>query len=263
MQDLNICVLQSDLIWEDVQGNLNAFDKKLDQIQQPIDLIILPEVFNTGFPVDPEKYTESLDGATTNWMRAKASQLDAVITGSLLIEEGGKFFNTLIWMSPNGQYQTYSKRHVFHLGDEANTISSGKEQLICSLSGWKIKPLICYDLRFPVWSKNTFREEKFEYDVLIYVANWPASRSYPWIQLLIARAIENQSYVIGVNRIGKDEVGNSYSGNSLIIDPKGQIISDIKPNREEIQQLVLSAKMLNDFREKFNVGYDWDRFQLL
>lgn len=263
MQDLNICVLQSNLIWEDVHGNLMAFDHRLKQITKPVDLIVLPEVFNTGFPVDPEKFAEPLTGATVNWMSEKARQLDAVVTGSMLVNEEGKFYNTLVWMQADGNFQTYSKRHVFHLGDEADTINPGREQLVCDLNGWKIKPLICYDLRFPVWSKNTFQDGKFEYDVLIYVANWPASRSHPWKQLLIARAIENQSYVIGVNRIGKDEVGNCYSGDSLIIDPKGQIISDFKPNQEGMGQLNLSAKMLNDFREKFNVGYDWDQFQLL
>ena len=263
MQDLSVCVLQSDLIWEDISGNLLAFDHKIAQISKPVDLIVLPEVFNTAFPVDPEKFAETFNGLTVKWMREKAQQLNTTITGSLLISEKGKYYNTLVWMPPDGNFQNYSKRHVFHLGDETDTISPGKEQLVCSLNGWKIKPLICYDLRFPVWSKNSFREGQFEYDILIYVANWPASRSYPWKQLLIARAIENQSYVMGVNRIGKDEVGNSYSGDSLIIDPKGQIISDIKPNQEEIFHIDLSAKMLNDFREKFNVGYDWDTFHLL
>jgi len=263
MQDLKIYILQSDLIWEDIQANLKAFDKKIAQITRPVDLIVLPEVFNTGFPVDPEKFAEPLSGQTVCWMREKAQQMKAVITGSILMNDEGKFYNTLVWMQPDGNFQIYSKRHVFHLGDEADTINPGNEQLVCNLNGWKIKPLICYDLRFPVWSKNTFRDGKFEYDVLIYVANWPASRSYPWKQLLIARAIENQSYVIGVNRIGKDEKGNSYSGDSLIIDPKGKIISNIKPNQEDICQLNLSAKMLNDFRDKFNVGYDWDAFQIL
>ncbi len=263
MQDLKICVLQSDLIWEDVKGNLNGFDEKIKQINKPVDLIVLPEVFNTGFPVDPEKFAESLTGTTVNWMSEKARQQNAVVTGSLLVFEDGKFYNTLVWMQPDGNFQTYLKRHVFHLGDEADTINPGKDQIVCSLKGWEIKPLICYDLRFPVWSKNTFCNEKFEYDVLIYVANWPASRSHPWKQLLIARAIENQSYVVGVNRIGKDEVGNSYSGDSLIVDPKGHIISDFEPNQEKLGHYNLSAKMLNDFREKFNVGYDWDRFRLL
>lgn len=263
MQDLNICILQSDLIWEDIQGNLKAFDAKIEHIKKPVDLIVLPEVFNTAFPVDPEKFAEALSGDTVCWMREKAQQMNAVITGSILMNDEGEFYNTLIWMPPDGNFQFYSKRHIFHLGEEADTINPGKERLVCNLAGWKIKPLICYDLRFPVWSKNSFKDDKFEYDVLIYVANWPASRSHPWKQLLIARAIENQSYVIGLNRIGKDEIGNSYSGDSLIIDPKGQIISNIQPNQEEICELKLSAKMLNDFRAKFNVGYDWDSFQLL
>lgn len=262
MQDLNICLLQSDIIWKDIQANLKAFDDKLATIKYPIDLIILPEVFNTGFPVDPKKYAESLNGNTINWMRTKSSQLKSIITGSLLVNINGKYYNTLIWMLPDGSFQTYSKRHVFRLGGEADIIKPGSSQLICMLNKWKIKPLICYDLRFPVWSKNTYNDNIFEYDVLIYIANWPTSRNYSWKHLLIARAIENQSYVIGVNRIGQDEVGNSYSGDSLVIDPKGQIISDIEPNQETFYQIKLSSKMLKDFRKKFNVGYDWDQFKI-
>jgi predicted amidohydrolase len=263
MQDLKICVIQSDLVWENVPANLEAFDAKLLQINEDVDLIVLPEVFNTGFPVDPEKFAETINGSSVNWMRKKAKLYNAVVTGSLLVNENGKFYNTLIWMQANGEFQTYSKRHVFHLGDEADTINPGTKQLVCSLNEWNIKPLICYDLRFPVWSKNTFANNKFEYDVLIYVANWPASRSYPWKQLLIARALENQSYVIGVNRIGKDEVGNAYSGDTMIIDPKGQIIANVKPNKEASIVFSLSAKMITDFRNKFNVGYDWDRFEIV
>lgn len=263
MQDLNIAIIQSDLIWEDIQANLDAFEAKLERLDNNADLIILPEAFNTGFPVDPEKFAETYEGKSVHWMRKRAKQFNAVITGSILISDNGKYYNMLIWMQPDGKFKTYAKRHVFHLGDEADTIEPGQHRLICELKGWKIKPLICYDLRFPVWSKNTFKNEEFEYDLLIYVANWPTPRRYPWKQLLIARAIENQAYAIGVNRIGTDGTGISYSGDSMIIDPKGHILADGGENQEVIMHYSLSATMITDFRKKFNVGYDWDQFQLL
>ncbi len=263
MQDLKLSIIQSDLIWEDIQANIDVLDQKINQIPDEVDLIVLPEAFNTGFPVDPEKFAETYEGKTLSWMKAKAAEKNTVITGSLLIEENAKYYNMLVWMQPDGRFETYAKRHLFHLGEEADTISPGQKQLVCELKEWKIKPLICYDLRFPVWSKNTFDGTNFEYDLLIYVANWPSARMYPWRQLLIARALENQSYVVGLNRIGKDEVGNTYTGESIIVDPKGQIFSDIPKNNESIFTTSLSAKMMNDFRKKFNVGYDWDQFKII
>ncbi|MBU1014256.1 MAG: amidohydrolase [Bacteroidetes bacterium] len=260
MQNLKIALIQSDILWEDIQGNLNHFDSLLPQIDEPVDLIALPEVFNTGFPVDPDRFAENMDGSTMKWMHKKASQLNCSIAGSLLLKNQNAYFNTFISMKPDGTFDQYSKRHVFHLGDEADTIRPGNERLIFNLNNWKIRPLICYDLRFPVWSKNTYTDDKFEYDLLIYVANWPASRSYPWKQLLIARAIENQAYVIGLNRIGIDGSGNKYSGDSLLIDPKGEILLSLNPKIEEIAIVELSLTTLTDLRRKFNVGPDWDKF---
>ena len=262
MQNLKIALIQSDILWEDIQGNLTQFDTLLKKIEEKVDLILLPEVFNTAFPVDPEKFAETTDGPTMKWMKEQSSRLKSIIAGSILLEKPDGYYNTFIAMKPDGTFGQYSKRHVFHLGDEADTINSGHERLIIKLNSWKIRPLICYDLRFPVWSKNTYNNEKFEYDLLVYVANWPSSRSYPWKQLLIARAIENQAYVIGINRIGKDGAGNKYSGDSMLIDPKGEIILSLNPNLEEIAIIELSLSGLNELRKKFNVGPDWDKFTI-
>ncbi len=262
MQDLKIALIQSDLVWENARANLNHFDRLLNEIKEKIDLILLPEVFNTGFPVDPEKFAETTDGPTMKWLKEKSNQLNCTIAGSILLKKAAGYFNTLISMNSDGTYDQYSKRHVFHLGDEADTITPGNKRIIIKLKNWKIRPMVCYDLRFPVWSKNTYSNETFEYDLLFYVANWPASRAYPWKQMLISRAIENQAYVIGVNRIGKDGVGNDYSGDSMLIDPKGQILKTLKPNQEEIAIVKISYKSLIDFRNKFNVGPDWDQFTI-
>ncbi len=262
MQDLKIALIQTNLIWENAQANLNHLNSLLSGIKEKIDLVILPEVFNTAFPVDPEKFAETADGLTMKWLQEKATQLNCTIAGSLLLKKPEGYFNTLISMNSDGTYDQYSKRHVFHLGDEADTITPGSERIIIKLKNWKIRPMVCYDLRFPVWSKNTYSNEIFEYDLLFYVANWPASRSYPWKQMLISRAIENQAYVIGVNRVGKDGAGNNYSGDSMFIDPKGQVLKTLKSNQQEIAIVELSYNSLIDFRQKFNVGPDWDKFTI-
>lgn len=262
MQDLTISILQADIIWEDIPGNLKKIESKLEAVDNSTDLIILPEVFNTGFPVDPYKFAEKENGRTVKWMASIAREKNCVVTGSILIEENGKFYNRLIWMHPNGEYDQYSKRHVFTLGDEADTIQAGTESEILKLKDWNIKPLICYDLRFPVWAKNTYSEKGFAYDVLIYVANWPETRAFFWKQLLIARAIENQAFVIGVNRVGKDGAGNNYSGDTQIINPNGQIVSDFIENKEQLKTYTLSRQSMQDFRTKFNVGLDWDSFTI-
>ena len=262
MQDLKISIIQSEIIWENPDKNINHFNKKIDEIIEETDLIILPEVFSTGFPVDPNNFAETLNGKTISWLKQKASEKNCVITGSILIEENKKFYNCLIWMPADGKFKMYNKRHVFHLGEESDLISPGKEKLIVELKGWKICPMICFDLRFPVWSKNCFINNTFEYDLLVYVANWPAQRSYPWKQLLISRAIENLSYLVGVNRIGTDGEKNNYSGDSAVINPAGKIISNINPGKEQTETIKLSYKNLNQFRNNFNVGYDWDNFEI-
>ncbi|MBI9038833.1 MAG: amidohydrolase [Bacteroidales bacterium] len=262
MQDIKITILQTTLEWEDVDKNLSSFDNLFSQIDDKPDLIVLPEEFNTAFSVKPERFYEKLDGKTMIWMAKNASLMNCVITGSLIIKENNEYFNTLIWMRPDGSYESYHKRHLFRMGKEHLKFSEGRSRLIVELKDWKICPLICYDLRFPVWAKNTFKNEKYEYDVLIYIANWPEIRSHSWKTLLLARAIENQAFVVGVNRIGEDGNNISYSGDSAVINPKGEIISNIQPNREAFETINLSYSILTSIRSKFNAGFDWDNFKI-
>ena len=259
MQDLRILYIQSDLAWENPVLNRTLFEEKIRKYFDNHDLIVLPETFTTGFPVDPAAFAETEQGETIGWLKKLASDTGAVITGSFLLKEGNQFFNSLIWMKPDGTFSRYDKRHVFSMGGEDKKISKGSKQLVVDLKGWKIRPMVCYDLRFPVWSKNRLDESgNFEYDLAIFVANWPSQRSYPWEMLLIARAIENQAYVLGVNRIGKDGPGNYYSGNSKMIDPKGNVISEAEAGIETAESIIISKEELLRFRNKFNVGNDWD-----
>ena len=263
MQDLKVLCLQSDLIWDDPEKNRELFQIKIMNYVDKHDLIILPETFNTAFPDFPDFSSETINGKTVQWMAIMAEKTNAVVTGSLLINDNGQYFNTLVWMPPDGNYLTYNKRHVFSMAGEHQVISKGTDQLIVELNGWKIKPMICYDLRFPVWVKNSLdHNNNYQYDLALFIANWPAVRSYPWTQLLIARAIENLAYVIGVNRIGYDKTGKLYSGNSMIIDPKGKLLAEADEGKERALSETLSSADLIEFREKFNVGLDWDAFTI-
>ncbi len=262
MDDLKIMYVQAGLVWENPKINRENFEEIILQKASGCHLVVLPETFTTGFPVDPLPYAETPDGESLKWMHRMAIETGAVICGSLLLKAGAGFTNSLIWMPPDGNLKRYDKRHVFSMGGEDEKIRAGKEELIVELNGWKIKPMVCYDLRFPVWSKNRYEAGQFEYDLAIYVANWPAVRSYPWNILLKARAIENQSYVLGVNRVGKDGLGNQYDGFSKLIDAKGKIISEAPQGKEAVKKCLLSWDELARFREKFDVGRDWDRFTL-
>ncbi len=190
MKNLEILYLQADLAWENPSQNRQNFEKIILTQGQGCDLIVLPETFTTGFPVDPVPFAETTTGKSLQWMQHLAAQTDAVITGSFLLKEENNYFNSLIWVRPDGAFERYDKRHVFSMGGEHKHIKAGKQQLVVTLKGWKIRPMICYDLRFPVWSKNRFENGAFEYDLAIYVANWPAVRAIPWDALLVARAIE-------------------------------------------------------------------------
>ena len=263
MEDIKITIIQTSLEWENVDENLSSFDKFISQIiKDKPDLIVLPEEFNTAFSVKPENFYEKLDGKTIKWMAKQASLMNCVIIGSLIIKENNKYFNTLIWMRPDGSFETYRKRHLFRMGKEHLKFSGGHDRLIVDLKGWKICPLICYDLRFPVWAKNTFKNEKYEYDILIYIATWPEVCSHGWKTLLMARAIENQAFVIGVNRVGKDGNSISYSGDSAIVDPNGEVVSGIQSNQETFETINLSYFTLSNIRSKFNAGFDWDNFKI-
>ncbi len=262
MQDLKITIIQSDISWENAERNLDMFGNKIDSIKGYTDLIVLPEMFNTGFSVKNKECAETSDGITMQWLKQKAEEKNCVITGSIFMKENNKYYNRLIWMRQDGTYEIYNKRHLFQLVNEQDFISPGKKRKVFNLNGWKILPQICYDLRFPVWSKNTFYKGEYEYDLIIYIANWPEPRNYSWKSLLIARAIENQAYVVGVNRIAKDGFGIPHSGDSVIINYRGRIITNIKANSDSLKTKTLSYSELFEFRQYFKIGMDWDNFDI-
>ena len=210
MSTLTITTIQSNLFWEDKQANMQMLQQKIYSITDKTEIVILPEMFTTAFSMQPELFAETMDGETMEWMKMVSNKNGIVLTGSVMIEDEGKYFNRLIWMLPNGQFGYYDKRHLFAYGEEDKHYSSGNKRLIASVKGWKINLQVCYDLRFPVWARQQPKDGAPEYDVLIYVANWPERRSHAWKTLLCARAIENQCYVIGVNRVGDDEIGRAH-----------------------------------------------------
>lgn len=263
MKNLNITFIQANLLWENPEENRKHFDQLMTKVPSDTDLVLLPETFNTGFPVDPVKFAETPDGPTMTWMKAKANQLNAVVCGTLLLNADGHYHNSLVWMCPNGNYELYHKRHTFTIGGEKEPIERGEEPLIVELNGWKIKPMVCYDIRFPMWARNHYHEGVFDYDLGIYLANFPSSRIFVWDTLLMARAIENQAYFIGVNRIGNDPEGVHYSGDSQIINPKGEVIYMTRSDVEAVVPFTLDYERLQTFREKFPVGKDWDQFSTL
>lgn len=262
MQDLKVSIIQSDLAWKDVDANLASFAFDINQIEEAVDLIVLPEMFSTGFVIEPEQVSEEMNGKSMVWMREQAHRKNAVLCGSLIIKEKNNYYNRLLWMQTDGSFQYYDKRHLFSLAGEHHKFTGGTKSLIVELKGWKIKPLICYDLRFPVWAKNNYSNGKYDFDLLIYIANWPALRRDPWMSLLKARAIENQSYVIGVNRVGIDGNELVYAGDSNIYDAKGKKLIKNESYTEFTDTRLLSKKKLDDFREKFTVGLDWDRYSI-
>ena len=264
MKDLRISLIQTPLFWEDSEANRSMLENKVQALTGTTDLILLPEMFSTGFSMKPKVLAEKMDGPTMAWLARQAEATESVVAGSLIIEEEGNYFNRLVWMRPDGSYEHYDKRHLFRMGEEHHHYTGGEKRLVVNLNGWKILPLVCYDLRFPVWSRNQNDSESGapEFDLMFYVANWPAVRSHPWSTLLLARAIENQVYVAGLNRIGEDGNGVAHSGNSAVIDPKGNVISTLQPNEEGVETVTLSRSELEAFREKFPVGRDADRFQL-
>lgn len=256
MKDLKVSTVQSTLVWEDRDTNLKNFTNHIDSINESTDLILLPEMFTTGFSMNPKPISEKMDGPTIQWMKAQASKKNAVIAGSIIIEEKEKFYNRLIWMRPDGTYETYNKRHLFTLTGEHQQYTKGTKRKIINLHGWKICPLICYDLRFPVWSRNTDA-----YDLLIYVANWPTKRINAWSSLLAARAIENQCYTIGVNRIGTDATGLNYNGMTSILNFDGVLLYSIQ-DLAQIKTTTFNYESLQDFRKKLAFLNDRDHFSI-
>ncbi len=262
MQDLNISLVQTNLEWENPKQNLENFQVRLNKITNNPDIIILPEMFNTGFTMNVKKCAEKEDGRTVTWLKEQTQRKNCIICGSLLIEDEDRFYNRMFWMNPDGTFETYNKRHLFRMADEHMIMSQGNTKKIVEFDGWKINLQICYDLRFPAWSKNNYNDGNYEYDMLIYIANWPKVRNYAYKSLLLARAIENQAYVIWVNRTGEDGNGVLYSGDSMVVDPYGKILELAEESSEEIIHSSISYEKLKNYREKFNVGLDWDKFDI-
>lgn len=262
MSALSITTIQTNLIWEDKAANLYALEQKINSIQAPTEIVVLPEMFSTGFSMQPSLFAETMEGETLNWMKKVSTQNKIILTGSIIIEEEGKYYNRLIWMLPNGEYGYYDKRHLFAFGQEDKFYNAGNKRLIAQVKGFKINLQVCYDLRFPVWARQQNKSGGMEYDVLIYVANWPEKRSHAWKTLLCARAIENQCYVVGVNRVGTDGNNIYHSGNSLVIDPLGQVLYHM-PDDEDVNTSTISKDYLNEVREKFPFWKDGDEFSLV
>jgi len=268
MSTLTITTIQSNLFWEDKAANLHLLQQKIESITEPTEIVVLPEMFSTGFSMQVNELAETMDGETVQWMQRVSRENGIILTGSVIIEEEGKYFNRLIWMLPNGHFGYYDKRHLFAYGEEDQHYTAGSKRLIASVKGWRINLLVCYDLRFPVWARQTPLSGgrgaggEVEYDVLIYVANWPEKRSHAWKTLLCARAIENQCYVVGVNRVGDDAKNIHYSGNSLVIDPTGQVLYHMA-DEEDINTITLSKEKLEEVRTRFPFLNDADGFTIL
>lgn len=253
---MKVALIQTHLIWENALENRSHLSQKITGFMEDVDLIVLPEMFSTGFTMHPKKVAETMQGETVLWLQHLAKAKNCAITGSLVIQEDGHYYNRLVFIFPDGKIQHYDKRHLFSLAGEHHEYTSGAEKLIVEYKGWKICPLICYDLRFPVFSRNTE-----EYDLLIYVANWPKARNNAWNALLKARAIENMSYTIGVNRIGTDENQIAYCGDSQCIDSMGNYI--VEPQQfEEVFIVELDKKVQDRSRKKFGFLNDKDQFEL-
>lgn len=255
---MNISIVQPDLFWEDKSRNFASLGKMILPLYNKTDIVILPEMFNTGFSMSAERLSETPEGETFNWMKSIAQSGNFGLCGSYIVKENGNFFNRWVFVSPENIYCHYDKRHLFSMSGEDKFFTPGKTRVILSYRGTRICPSVCYDLRFPVWTRN-----KNDYDLLIFTANWPESRSEVWNTLLKARAIENQCYVAGANRIGSDGNGIKYCGNSMIINPRGEIVASAGINEEASVSSDISLSELSHFRKKFPVLDDSDDFTIV
>lgn len=256
MQDLRVTLVQSHLHWEDAAENRALFATKFKGLQGATDLVVLPEMFTTGFTMRSRELAEGMDGRTAAWMKEQAKELDAALYGSVIIREGDHCYNRGLFVTPDGKVTSYNKRHLFRFAKETDHYTAGTERVVVEWRGWRILLQICFDLRFPVFARN-----RGDYDAILYVANWPEVRRYPWSHLLIARAIENQCYVVGVNRVGQDGNGHLYSGDSAAIDPRGAV-QGMEPSREGCLHARFDRLALDDFRAKFPVALEADAFSL-
>jgi predicted amidohydrolase len=253
---LRVTLVQADLAWQDPAANRHRLAAHFRGLVGHTDLVVLPEMFSTGFSMAAAELAEDMDGPTIDWMREEAAALGCVIAGSLIVRDGGHCYNRLVWARPDGSVEHYDKRHLFRLAGEQEHYAAGSRRLVVTLKGWRVCPMVCYDLRFPVWSRS-----RGDYDLLLYVANWPQRRALAWSTLLRARAIENQSYVVGVNRIGKDGNGTTYAGDSVALDFLGQPLSS-EGGGDRVETAVLDLESLRAYRESFPAHLDADRFEL-
>ncbi len=261
MHDLTVTLVQQPLAWLDATANREHFSNLITPLAGKTDLIILPEMFNTGFSMDPSPVAETMEGPTLQWINDQAKATNTAITGSFTVKEGEYFYNRMIFMQPDGHYHCYDKRHLFRMGNEHHRYQGGSERLIVEYKGWRICPMVCYDLRFPVWSRNGYTDSRNDYDLLIFVANWPEPRREHWLTLLKARAIENLSYVAGVNRLGTDGNKLNYSGDSALFDAWGDEVISTQSEAGCFTN-TLSYQALNKIRKQFPAHLDADAFEI-
>ncbi len=257
--NLTITLVQTFLHWEDKAANLQMLEERIRNIQETTQVVVLPEMFSTGFSMKPEQFAETMEGKSVAWMKQIAAEKRCIVTGSLIIEEAGNYYNRLLWVLPNGNVSWYDKRHRFAFAGEDQHYTAGEKRVIASVNGWKINLQVCYDLRFPVWARQTPGNDVAEYDILLYVANWPQRRSHAWKTLLTARAIENQCYVIGVNRVGNDGNNVYHSGDNCVIDPLGEVLYS-KGDEADTFTITLDKEHLQEVRRKFPFWKDGDEF---
>ncbi|MEN8137638.1 MAG: amidohydrolase [Bacteroidota bacterium] len=254
---LKLTIVQTDIEWEDVSANLNRYSDKLALTKGKADLIILPEMFSTGFTMNVDKVGQSPDGEIVSWMKSTSLELQTAVLGSVIIKEGNSYFNRAYFFYPDGSFEYYDKKHLFTLAGEEKVFSPGNERKVFEYKGWKIMPLVCYDLRFPVWSRNDLN-----YDLLIYIASWPDKRRFAWQNLLKARAIENMAYVAGVNRVGLNVKGFDYSGDSAVLNSLGESIFEAKEYEEEVEIVEISKSQLVKTRKVLGFINDIDDFRI-
>lgn len=257
MTNYSVTLVQTDIIWENPEANLRNYETLIRSNQKPTDALLLPEMFTTGFSMNSRQFAEDMDGPSVNWMKQLAKDTGAAIGGSLIIKEDQLIYNRFIWAEPEGTFKYYDKRHLFLFERESNAYTPGKQRIIVTYNGLRILLSTCYDLRFPVWLRN-----RNDYDAIFLLANWPSARREVWMKLLYARAIENQCYVAAVNRIGTDGNGLNYEGESVIINPRGNIMELATQNYEELVTANLDLNELSAFRKKFPVWLDADEFDL-
>lgn len=252
--NLKISCIQNDVIARNPEANRRHLDEMLKTVENT-DIIVFPETFTTGFPADPNEFAEEVGGTTMQWMREKAVEKNCAVCGTIILKNNG-FYNSFIWMEPDGKYYLYNKRHLFTMGGEIG-LNRGEERITIEYKGWRIRPFVCYDMRFPVWNRNSFKDGKYEYDLAIFTAEWPEKKSEVWNTLLRARAIENQAYIVGVNRVGIDDSDIKYRGETMILNMKGRVVAQASEG-ECVVNGEVNMEDLTAFRNYFIVANDWD-----